>query len=111
MKTQLKSHREEMDKMGGMHIPSIIRDMFYHMRVNRVWRFLIITFNKEDSKFVELHVCGRRDATFDDFKNAIPVSEACWAALDIEYKEEAHGAKRYSDKLMFFIYSPHEKLQ
>lgn len=65
VRSYYKSHCENMDKMGDLYIPTIIRDQFYYMRRMRKWRFMILTFNKTDSKFIEIYVCGKRDETFE----------------------------------------------
>eukprot|EP00352_Strombidinopsis_acuminata_P006837 CAMPEP_0176368264 /NCGR_PEP_ID=MMETSP0126-20121128/22476_1 /TAXON_ID=141414 ORGANISM="Strombidinopsis acuminatum, Strain SPMC142" /NCGR_SAMPLE_ID=MMETSP0126 /ASSEMBLY_ACC=CAM_ASM_000229 /LENGTH=110 /DNA_ID=CAMNT_0017726451 /DNA_START=105 /DNA_END=437 /DNA_ORIENTATION=+ len=46
---------------------------------------------------------GARDATFDDFKAAMPADEPRYAIYDLEYNTE-DGRKE--SKLLFIMYSP-----
>lgn len=75
-----------MDKMGDLYIPRSCRDQFYYMKHEHKWRYIIYKFNSEDPKFFEIFVCGQRDATFEQFKNNMPVKDPCCAVFDFDYR-------------------------
>ena len=89
--------------MGGIYTPALCRDMFYYL-TKGTWRYVIYKFADQECKEVTLDRCGRRDATFADFKKAMPENEARWAIFDFEktVKEKPDG----KNKLAFITYNP-----
>lgn len=65
-------------------------------------RFLVAKIS-DDSSEIHLETKGDRDATFDDFKNAIPADEPRYGVFDLEFTTDDGRAV---NKMVFVTYVP-----
>lgn len=73
----------------------------YKELFKRKHRFMVVKINIEDSMIV-VENTGARDATFEDFKAAIPKDEPRYAAYDLEFDVD----ERKVSKVIFMLFNP-----
>ena len=90
---------QRMDNVDGLAISFDCRDQFYQLMRNRVWSFVISTFNVQDkTTYVQVDRCGVRDADHEQFLEAVPEDQCAWIIIDLKV-----GNK---DKALFINYVP-----
>lgn len=69
---------------------------------SKTTRYCIFKANEEKNK-VLVESIGERDATFNDFKEAMPKDQPRWAVYDLHVEREDGST---TNKLVLFLYSP-----
>lgn len=84
-----------------MQVGNEIAENFSGLRSRKI-RYMIVKMSDDGSK-AEIQKAGERDATFADFKEAMPTDAPRWAVYDLEFKTEDG---RQESKVVFVMYSP-----
>ncbi|CDW73772.1 actin depolymerizing factor 1 [Stylonychia lemnae] len=87
---------------AGMRVSDDVANEYTNLRMKRSHRYLIIRVN-DDKDEVILDQVGERDATFEQFKEAMPKDQPRFAVFELEFTGNS-GANEA--KIVFILYAP-----